>query len=72
MNTSAFETNGDKPQSLQPQADRAGSSAFSWSKAMNLPILNQTRFRSVSCELSEPWMDTSLEGKIIRSHTFFL
>jgi hypothetical protein len=39
---------------------------------MNLPILNQTRFRSVSCELSEPWMDTSLEGKIIRSHTFFL
>ena len=54
------------------EADQAQSGAFSWSRVMNLPILKQTRFRSVNCELNEPWMDTNLEGKIIRSHFLFL
>jgi len=66
----SFETNGNKPR--QPGAYRTCSSPFSWSRAVNLPILKQKRFRSVSGELSEPWMDINLEGKIIRSHSLYL
>lgn len=69
MNASC-ETNSGKLR--QSEADQTQSSAFSWSKAINLPMLKQTRFRSISGELNEPWMDTNLEGKIIRSHFLFL
>jgi hypothetical protein len=65
----SIEINGGKRR--HPEADQTQPGAFSWSRVMNLPILKQTRFRS-NCELNEPWMDTNLEGKIIRSHFLFL
>jgi hypothetical protein len=68
VNTS-IETGGDKPQSGRPETGRSGSSAFSWSLAMNLPTLKQTRIRSVSCGLSEQWTDINREVKSIRSHS---
>jgi hypothetical protein len=54
------------------EAHQTPPAPFSWSRVMNLPILKQTRFRSVSRELNEPLMDTNLEGKIISSHSLFL
>ena len=69
MNISS-ETNSGKRR--LSEANQTPPGAFSWSRVMNLPILKQTRFRSVSRELNEPLMDTNLEGKIISSHSLFL
>jgi hypothetical protein len=64
-----IETGGDKPRSEQPETGRIRSNAFSWSMAMNLPTLKQTRFWSVSRGLSDLWTDINREVKSIRSHS---
>jgi hypothetical protein len=68
MNAS-LETGGDQPQSVQSDTGRIRPNAFSWSMTMHLPTLKQTRFRSVSCALSERWMETSDQDKSIRGHS---
>jgi len=65
----SIETGGEKPQSGRPEIGRTGSSAFSWAMAMNLPMLKQTRFWTVSRGLSEQWTDINREVKSIRSHS---
>jgi hypothetical protein len=63
-----LEIRGDEPHSDQPESGRIRPNAFSWSMAMNLPMLKQTRVRSASSGLSDMWMDTNHGSKKIRLH----
>jgi hypothetical protein len=53
-----LEIAGSKPRPRQPEARQVRYKAFSWSMALKLPTLNQTRFRIGGRGLGDLWMDT--------------